>query len=47
FLWKGENYILKMRDDIAFLDNISPISRWLGFRVEGNPFFLTPSGPGV
>lgn len=47
FLWKGHNYLLKMSNDLDFLDDAtvsSPVSGWLGFHVRGNPFLVPPVG---
>lgn len=47
FLWKGHNYLLKMSNDLDFLDDqtiSSPVSGWLGFHARGNPFLVPPVG---
>lgn len=45
FLWKGHNYLLKMSNDLDFLDDqtiSSPVTGWLGFHARGNPFLVPP-----
>jgi hypothetical protein len=39
FVWKGENYLLKITHDCDFLDNVKPLVKWLGFTMKRNPFF--------
>lgn len=46
FLWKGQNYLNKMRHDLSFIDDPAlsyPVCAWLGFSAHDNPF-LIPSG---
>eukprot|EP00752_Nemacystus_decipiens_P004624 g4220.t1 len=50
FLWKGNNYLVKMAHDLDFLDNVgvaAPVSAWLGFSVRFNPFLIPPEGHDV
>lgn len=50
FLWKGQNYLLKMATDLEFLDDPSvaaPVSAWLGFSARCNPFLMPPEGHDV
>lgn len=47
FRWRGQNYLLKMWEDIDFLDDhttSAPVTAWLGFPARGNPFLVPPVG---
>lgn len=50
FLWKGHNYLVKMAHDLDFLDDenvAAPVSSWLGFSAQRNPFLIPPEGHDV
>lgn len=50
FFWRGQNYLIKMCNDIEFLDDPTlsfPVSSWLGFSVHHNPFLIPPVGHDV
>jgi len=42
YIWNGENYLLKISDDLEFLRSHEALTQWLGadFEFEGNPFML-------
>lgn len=47
FLWKGQNYVVKMAHDLDFLDDenmVASVPAWLGFPVRSNPFLIPPEG---
>eukprot|EP00943_MAST-04B_sp_MAST-4B-sp1_P001125 g1125.t1 len=39
FVYKNQNYLLKLTTDCDFLNDIKPLVRWLGFTLKRNPFF--------
>jgi hypothetical protein len=40
FVWNGINYLLKMPSDLDFLDEVMPLTSWLGFTLLRNPFVM-------
>ena len=42
FMWNGENYLVKMTSDMAFLLEFQQVSEWLGFDPNNNPFLVPP-----
>ncbi len=40
FIWNGQNYLCKLVEDIAFLDNYPNLLKWLGFQPGQNPFLV-------
>ena len=43
FVWNGVNYLLKMPSDLDFLDEVVPLTSWLGFSMLRNPFVMPNS----
>ena len=43
FVWNGINYLLKMPSDLDFLDEVVPLTSWLGFSMLRNPFIMPNS----
>ena len=43
FVWNGVNYLLKMPSDLDFLDEVVPLTAWLGFSMLRNPFVMPNS----
>lgn len=44
FMYQGNNYLLKMRDDNAFLGmRNNPFSEYFNFATRGDPFLIVPS----
>lgn len=41
FLYRGENYLLKMMDDAAFLDQFEELYEMFGFYFTGNPLMYS------
>ena len=42
FFWDGTDYLVKMYRDLSFLDKHQPVSLWMAFRGEHNPFLVPP-----
>lgn len=44
YIWNNSNYLLKMMDDLAFLEDVDPLVGWLGdsFDLRDNPFLIAP-----
>jgi len=40
FMWNGINYLVKMPSDLDFLNHVKPLTSWLGFSMERNPFVI-------
>ena len=40
FVYDGDNYLLKMAFDTAFLDSLPPLVEWLGASFRRNTFFI-------
>jgi len=40
FMWNGINYLVKMPSDLDFLNKLKPLTKWLGFSMERNPFVI-------
>ncbi|GMI41685.1 hypothetical protein TeGR_g13922 [Tetraparma gracilis] len=40
FRWNGINYLSKMPSDLDFLNSVKPLTSWLGFPMERNPFVI-------
>ena len=40
FMWNGINYLVKMPSDLDFLNHVKPLTSWLGFPMERNPFVI-------
>lgn len=40
FKWNGENYLVKMVDDLNFVSQYERVVCWLGFEVQSNPFLV-------
>eukprot|EP00520_Triparma_pacifica_P008455 CAMPEP_0118666812 /NCGR_PEP_ID=MMETSP0785-20121206/19428_1 /TAXON_ID=91992 /ORGANISM="Bolidomonas pacifica, Strain CCMP 1866" /LENGTH=2849 /DNA_ID=CAMNT_0006561175 /DNA_START=172 /DNA_END=8724 /DNA_ORIENTATION=+ len=40
FMWNGINYLVKMPSDLDFLNLVKPLTSWLGFSMERNPFVI-------
>eukprot|EP01041_Mallomonas_annulata_P001315 gene1315-2533_t len=42
FLWNEEDYVMKMRSDLAYLQRFPMMREWLGFEPDDNPFIVPP-----
>jgi len=40
FMWNGINYLVKMPSDLDFLNKLKPLTKWLGFGMDRNPFII-------
>ncbi|GMF51407.1 unnamed protein product [Phytophthora fragariaefolia] len=40
YIYEHENYLLRMCEDLDFLDRASDLVEWLGFRLVRNPFIV-------
>ena len=40
FVWNGINYLVKIPSDLDFLDEVVPLTSWLGFSLLRNPFVV-------
>ncbi|GMH84147.1 hypothetical protein TrST_g12290 [Triparma strigata] len=40
FMWNGINYLVKMPSDLDFLNSCKPLTSWLRFRMDRNPFII-------
>jgi hypothetical protein len=40
FVWNGINYLLKIPSDLDFLDEVMPLTSWLGFTLLRNPYVM-------
>lgn len=40
YMWNGVNYLIKMPSDLDFLSDYLAIKKWMGFRLERNPFCI-------
>ncbi|GMH87214.1 hypothetical protein TL16_g10785 [Triparma laevis f. inornata] len=40
FMWNGINYLVKMPSDLDFLNGCKPLTNWLRFRMDRNPFII-------
>lgn len=40
FLWNGQDYLDKLKNDLDFLQDHRQISSWLTFNLAGNPFLI-------
>lgn len=45
FMWRGENYLVRMLRDLDVLADFPAIVRWLDFPVRRNPFCVPPYLP--
>ncbi|KAK1941394.1 hypothetical protein P3T76_007260 [Phytophthora citrophthora] len=43
YIYENVNYLLKMCEDLDFLDQIADLVEWLGFRLLRNPFIVDKS----
>lgn len=45
YIWNNLNYLLKMMDDLNFLEDVDPLTGWLEytFDLQDNPFLLAPA----
>lgn len=42
YLWNGQNYLLKITNDLYFLEDCPQVMDWLGFSPINNPFLIPP-----
>jgi len=38
YYWNGVNYLLKMPSDLDYLNEYRTVKKWLGFKIQRNPF---------